>query len=555
MSVPTSRLPYCALGMVLLSLFLCAPAHADSVAAWQKRTTDKGCFVYQYEESYNGMESNPSPDGYVWSGPCTLGQPISDRGTLYEQVFYVDSKGMPVRYINSMTGQLVKGFFEGRVRHQRHDVDASGRWDPHSGHVDPEFEFSTYRGGCDVEGLADQYSDYSYCTPGRAEDPIVIPRVVQPYYPLPVSLADTVDTPTFPPAQVTQPVPTALDGGDSDAATPMPASPLPPANTPRLGPAQTEQDRLWAQLPTRRTAPAAGVGMLADSTDPTKRAQRQHQVAEHQVRQAQQRREREQQRGSGTGGALLGALLQTAATVAIVKHNPDATWALNSLAQSSNADEVNQRLMAGAVTALAGGDAQQVNQALSITGYPAQLSQDEASQRLMAGTITALAGGNTTQISQALAGQSFDATHQTKATEASAFSPTSTSRVSASDLEFRLPSHKGCIQHERLPNAVGQSFVQITNNCSMDLILAFRFHVDSSYLNYVPQRNFGLHAGEKIRYQVGVSQDNWQAELVFACTTRDFETIQRGRKVAYTGWAEEKGCWGYYQGPSPGTAR
>lgn len=405
MSVRTPHLPLTILCMALLALFVPAPAHADSVPAWQKQTTDQGCFLYQFDESISGMESDPQPTGYVWSGTCMPGQPISGQGTLYEQV---DSRhgSKRYRYIDSTTGRLVNGYFDGPVERRRHEVDAQGQWNPAVDHTGPApFQVVEYRGSCIASLLNDEYSDYSQCTPNRVDDPIIIPRVAPAYFPLPGAYAGAGDS-TVPPTGLPEapPVPIAPPRLADQTGTTIPQAAPPQPALARIDPAPNAGNGLWNTVPTR-TAPASGTRMLADSTNPAKRAQRQQQVAQHQVRQAQQRREREQRRGSGAGGALLGALLQTAATVAIVKHSPDATWALNSLAQSSNAEEANQRLMAGAVTALAGGDAQQVNQALSGSGYPGQLSQDEASQRLVAGTIAALSGGNSQQISQALNGQ------------------------------------------------------------------------------------------------------------------------------------------------------
>lgn len=363
MSIRTPHLPLTVLCTALLALFLPAPAHADSVPAWQKQTTDQGCFLYQFDESISGMESDPQPTGYVWSGTCTPGQPISGQGTLYEQV---DSRhgSKRYRYIDSTTGRLVNGYFDGPVERRRHEVDAQGQWNPAVDHTGPApFQVVEYRGSCIASLLNDEYSDYSQCTPNRVDDPIIIPRVAPAYFPLPGAYAGVGDS-TVPPTGLPEapPVPIAPPRLADQTGTTIPQAAPPQPALARIDPAPNAGNGLWNTVPTR-TTPASGTRMLADSTDPAKRALRQQQVAARNVRSEQQRREREARKG--TGSALFGALLQTAAVVAIAKNSPDAALALSNLAQSSDTDEANHRLMAGAVTALAGGDSQQVGQALS----------------------------------------------------------------------------------------------------------------------------------------------------------------------------------------------
>ncbi len=55
--------PFIALAIFALGCPL--PAQADSFPWSQKQTTDQGCFLYQYDESIAGMESNPQPHGYI----------------------------------------------------------------------------------------------------------------------------------------------------------------------------------------------------------------------------------------------------------------------------------------------------------------------------------------------------------------------------------------------------------------------------------------------------------------------------------------------------------
>lgn len=348
-----------ALGLLTLAAIwaLAEPARADSFPAWQKQTTDKGCLLYQYEESVGGMESDPQPVGYAWSGTCTPGQPINGEGTLYEQHNHSYSDGESDRWIRSSSGRLVGGLFDGKVRHRRHDVDARGSWNPATAHVeDPEHATSYYYKGCTDEMLDDGWGAND-CQPGKVTDPIVIPRVAPAYFPLPEAgenAGDMAAAPIAPPEAPRTPAsrPLLNDRPDRPSSTPA-----------RIDPAPDARNGLWNAIPSRKTA-ASGTRMLAESTNPAQRALRQQQAAGYAARQ--QQRHREQEMRSGTGSALFGALLQTAAAVAVAQSgSPDATLALNALAQSGNTDEANRRLMAGAVTALAGGDAQQVGQALS----------------------------------------------------------------------------------------------------------------------------------------------------------------------------------------------
>lgn len=83
--------------------------------------------------------------------------------------------------------------------------------------------------------------------------------------------------------------------------------------------------------------------------------------------------------------------------------------AANEAARQRRQAEESQawgRLASGALTALGGGNAAQVSQALSGQPAPRQLTEEEAATRLVAGAVTAMAGGNEQQISQALSGQS-----------------------------------------------------------------------------------------------------------------------------------------------------
>lgn len=344
-----------AFGLLALAALCALPSttRADSFPAWQKQITDKGCFLYQYEESVGGMESDLQPTGYVWSGPCTPGQPINGEGTLYEQHNYRFSDGELSQWIRSHSGRLVNGLFEGKVNHRRHDVDALGYWNPATGYVeDPEYASSFYYQGCTKEMMDDGWTA-NYCQPGKVIDPIIVPRVASAYFPLPDALVDggaNAPPPVAPPAPQT-PFP---DIG----ATPPPPSPPQPALA-RIDPATNSA---WNNVPRRKT-PASGTRLLADSANPAQRTLRQQQVAADSARREQQRQQRS--RSSGVGSALFGALLQTAAVATVVKADPNAALTLASTLNSAADAQATQRLTMGAVTALAGGNSQQINQALN----------------------------------------------------------------------------------------------------------------------------------------------------------------------------------------------
>lgn len=104
--------------------------------------------------------------------------------------------------------------------------------------------------------------------------------------------------------------------------------------------------------------------------------------------------------------------------------------AANEAARQRRQAEESQawgRLASGAMTALAGGNASQVSQALSGQPAPRQISEEEAAARIVAGAVTAIAGGNEQQVSQALSGQ-------TPRSSSGAQSSSSTSASSGADV-------------------------------------------------------------------------------------------------------------------------
>lgn len=107
------------------------PLQADGGdPGWAKETTDKGCFLYEYS---NYFWQKDNPPGFVWTGPCTPGQPITGEGTLYVQ-HRIDADKF--YFIRSLTGRLVNGLFEGQVKIQVYEVGGDGSWDPSAGMPD-----------------------------------------------------------------------------------------------------------------------------------------------------------------------------------------------------------------------------------------------------------------------------------------------------------------------------------------------------------------------------------------------------------------------------------
>jgi hypothetical protein len=162
------------------------PARADSFPAWMKETTDKGCFIYEYGEAIAGMDTDPNSDGFLWTGPCTPGQPINGQGTLYKQTNYPMEDGTHLTRIMGFTGQVQNGLFVGPVSYAAYDVDRAGKWNPAAGHTDDGWgPGEDYVQGCRKSDIASgQLAEYG-CQPGKMDDPIPIFRVKKPYFPLP----------------------------------------------------------------------------------------------------------------------------------------------------------------------------------------------------------------------------------------------------------------------------------------------------------------------------------------------------------------------------------
>jgi hypothetical protein len=217
-----------AAGLAALSA---VPARADSFDAWQKQTSDKGCYLYVYGSSVGGMDTDPNPDGFLWTGPCTAGQPINGTGTWYIQTNYPMGDGTALKRVVSMTGTVRNGLFEGYVATRIYEVDDNGRWDPNAGQVDAitggvDVE---YRAGCQADMIYEgQLAEYG-CQPGTHGDAIVIPRVTRPYFPLPgaTPVARTAPAQTVPVTAAPAPAPAARAPATYTTVGGVPAGPLP----------------------------------------------------------------------------------------------------------------------------------------------------------------------------------------------------------------------------------------------------------------------------------------------------------------------------------------
>ena len=117
-----------------------------------------------------------------------------------------------MRQIDTRSGRMVNGFWDGPVKHASYEVDPSGKWNPDDPlPLDAEMMVVQYRMGCPVLSIGPA-SEY-LCTPGEIVEPINLPRVSPPYYAVPglakpvAPPVGTVPTPApFKPAPVAPPV-------------------------------------------------------------------------------------------------------------------------------------------------------------------------------------------------------------------------------------------------------------------------------------------------------------------------------------------------------------
>lgn len=171
--MPKSSLAMFALAIVSVS----TPAHADGGVAWLKETTDKGCYLYEFGNAYQGMASDPNRSGFIWSGACSPGKPINGEGTLYFQ-----NKSPSGAMVWSYTGRIVNGLPDGSMRVQQYVIGADGSWDHKGGTVDPNFSEILFRQGC--PSFAD-----AQCQPGVVVNVIALQPVTPAHFPLPKSQA------------------------------------------------------------------------------------------------------------------------------------------------------------------------------------------------------------------------------------------------------------------------------------------------------------------------------------------------------------------------------
>lgn len=159
-------------------------ALADSFDAWQKRTTDQGCIAYTNASSVGGMETDPQPDGFVWSGECISGATINGTGILFQQTRYASSDGSVIRSVAAYSGTMINGFWNGDVSLALFDVDDKGSWDPNAPRpVPPDVANVSHSMGCPYYTI-DPGSEWA-CVPGKVTNPINIPRVSPAYYAIP----------------------------------------------------------------------------------------------------------------------------------------------------------------------------------------------------------------------------------------------------------------------------------------------------------------------------------------------------------------------------------
>jgi hypothetical protein len=159
----------CALAIVSVPV----PAHADGGVAWIKETTDKGCYLHEFGNAYNGMATDPNRSGFIWSGACSPGKPINGQGTLYFQ-----NKSPSGAMVWSYTGRIVNGLPDGPMRVLQYVIGADGKWDPAAGTSDPNFSEIVFRQGCPSFAEAQ-------CQPGMVQNVVALQPVTPPHFPLP----------------------------------------------------------------------------------------------------------------------------------------------------------------------------------------------------------------------------------------------------------------------------------------------------------------------------------------------------------------------------------
>lgn len=152
-------------GAAALLAMVPTPAMADSFAAWQKWTTVQGCIAMIHTESI-GEENTDTSTAFNWVGDCTPGQMITGTGTL-------EQHGLEYGSVDTKTGKMVNGYWEGVVQSYYYEISPDGTWNPKSPEGGgPE----NYIRGCMLE----MYD--GHCDEMLAENVIVRPKVNGPLF-------------------------------------------------------------------------------------------------------------------------------------------------------------------------------------------------------------------------------------------------------------------------------------------------------------------------------------------------------------------------------------
>ncbi|MBX7248064.1 MAG: hypothetical protein K1X35_03330 [Caulobacteraceae bacterium] len=173
-----------------------ARADGEGEPGWVKETTDKGC--YRLMASMVDSTTTTSGHGFVWTGPCTPGQPINGEGTFYLQ----DRSG----FIMAYTGRIVNGFNDGPTQVAVYFL-GGGPFPPSGSPASVSTE--SFRMGC----------SYEECQAGAVSNLVTIPPVSPAYFPLPGGPSSFAGSST--PAPSTPPPPTRSAADFDDTCVTM----------------------------------------------------------------------------------------------------------------------------------------------------------------------------------------------------------------------------------------------------------------------------------------------------------------------------------------------
>jgi len=165
-----------------------ARADGESSVGWIKATTQEGCYLNWYTSVGGWLQSDPP--AFLWTGPCTAGQPIDGEG-----VFYVEwSSGQ----VFGFRGRVRNGMMDGPFDLSEHRTSAGQRLDP--SRADRTWSQS-FQMGCSESDIALNTG----CSPGGVSSTVSV-RQVAPYFPLvggPSSFAGSPSATTTVPAAAT----------------------------------------------------------------------------------------------------------------------------------------------------------------------------------------------------------------------------------------------------------------------------------------------------------------------------------------------------------------